>query len=112
MYSEKSEKFKLFWLCPLSGKKTAAGLAFFNETHGDYRLKVDAFRDGKPVFLKITAMSDGVIRYRVEKLGRRKALNGPQRTEIGRGYSDADGSYPIRMEIGPYSKLLVMEQAA
>ena len=111
MYPEKSEKFNLFWLCSQTGKKTPAGVAFFNETQGDYRLKVDALCDYKLIFLKITSMSEGLIRYRVESVGRKGALN-TQRNEIGRGYSDANGSYPIRMEIGPFSKSLIMEQAA
>ena len=111
MYFEKNEKFNLFWLCTQTGKKTPAGVAFFNESQGDYRLKIDALCDDKLIFLKITSMSEGLIRYRVESVGRRGPLN-THRTDIGRGYSDACGSYPIRMEIGPFSKSLIMEQAA
>ena len=110
MYLEKSEKFNLYWLCNQTGKKLPAGVAFFNETQSDYRLKIDAFCDDKLIFLKIVSMSDGLIHYRVESVTRRGSP--PQRAEIGRGQSDACGGYPIFMEVGPFSKVLTMEKSA
>jgi hypothetical protein len=110
LFQEKSEKFNLYWICNQSGRKLPAGVAFFNESQSDYRLKVDALCDDKLVFLKIASMCDGVIRYRVETVARKGGA--PQRVEIGRGHSSPDGAYPIFMELGPFSKTLVMEQSA
>jgi hypothetical protein len=111
LIQENNEKFNLFWLCARTGKKHRAGVAFFNEVHGDYQLKVDALRANKRVFLKITSMSDGVIRYRVDSVDRRGRSNS-QRSEIGRGFSDANGNYPIRMELSSFSNALLMEPSA
>lgn len=52
MTEKKSEKFSLQWLCPLTGRKHPAGVAFFNEEQGDYRLKVDVMPDDKVLYLK------------------------------------------------------------
>lgn len=60
--------------------------------------------------MKITSMSDGVIRYRVETVAR-KGGHGANRVEIGRGHSSAEGAYPVFLELGPFSKTLVMEQS-
>lgn len=110
MTNEKSEKFNLYWLCSQTGKTQPAGVAFFNETQGDYRLKIDAFPDDKLVFLKLTGSSGNVIQYRVETVVKR-AGQVTHRTQIGTGYSKSDSGLPVFMDIGPYSKVLMMELA-
>lgn len=105
----KSEKFRLFWLCNQTGKRHPAGVAFFNEPQGDYRLKIDVMPDDKLLYLKVSSMHESVIQYRVEaavkKLGRVV-----QRVEVGTGHSNVNEGYPIYMDIGPYSRTLVLEQ--
>jgi hypothetical protein len=106
--NQKSEKFNLSWLCPQTGKKTPAGVAFFNETQGDYRLKIDAFPDDKTVCLKPTGTRDGTVYFRVETVVRR-AGQVTHRTQIGSGYAKSESGLPVFMDVGPYSKTLMME---
>jgi len=58
---KKNEKFGLKWICPLTGRKHPAGVAFFNEEQGDYRLKVDVMPDDKVLYLKVSSMADGKV---------------------------------------------------
>lgn len=110
MLDKKSETFNLFWLCNQTGRKHPAGVAFFNEPQGDYRLKIDTMPDEKLIYLKVSSMSDGVIYYRVEAAVK-KAGRITHRSEIGSGHANANDGYPIYMDIGPFSRTLVLEQS-
>lgn len=64
-----------------------------------------------PLYLKATSMHEDKIFYRVEKVCRK----GPQgrfvhRADIGSGSANASDGFPISMDIGPYSKILVLEE--
>ena len=109
MTNKENNKLLLFWLCQLTGKKVSAGVAFFNEPQGDYRLKVDVMPEEKILYLKPTSVHDGKVLYRVEAAVRKEGRV-THRSEIGTGYSNANEGYPIYMDIGPFSRLLVMEQ--
>ena len=98
---------RLYWLCSQSGRRYPAGVAFFNESKGDYRLKVDAFCEEKSVYLKPVSMLDGVVNYRVEATKK----GGQFRAEIGVGHASVNEGYPIYMDIGPYDRTLVLEAA-
>lgn len=106
---QKAEKFSLYWLCDKTGHKLPAGVAFFNEPAGDYRLKIDALPDDKMIYLKFSSSSDGVFYYRVETVVRKNG-HPTHRAQIGNGHSKAETGLPVFMEIGPYSKILMMEQ--
>ncbi len=101
---------RLYWLDNDSGHTVPAGVAFFNSTEGDYRLKVDTFCNEKQVYLKPISMEEGVIHFRVESLVRK--LSGLSiRNEIGTGRATVRDGYPIYMDIGPFSRTLVLEAA-
>lgn len=106
--NKKAEKLVLSWLCTQTGKKIPAGVAFFNETQGDYRLKIDAFPEDKIVYLKPTGARDGNAYYRVETAVRRGGQV-THRAQIGTGYSKTASGLPVFMDVGPYSKTLMME---
>ncbi len=99
---------RLYWVNPKSGRRSNAGVAFYNESKGDYRLKIDTFCDDKVVYLKPVSMMDGVINYRVEATKK----GGQYRSEIGVGHANVDDGYPIYMDIGPFDRTLVLEGAA
>ena len=105
----KSEKLSLYWLCNQTGRKHQAGVAFFNETQGDYRLKIDALPDDKMIFLKLSGASEGVVHYRVETVVKKNGRV-THRTQIGTGYSKSECGFPVFMDIGPYSRTLMLEQ--
>jgi len=87
-----------------------AGVAFYNEPQGDYRLKVDTFPEDKAYYLKPISMTDGVINFRVEAALRKKGVV-LHRAEIGCGHASIESGYPVYMDIGPYSRTLVLEAA-
>ncbi len=105
----KQECFRLYWVCNNSGRRFPAGVAFYNEPKGDYRLKIDVMADDKVIYLKPVSMCDGVIQFRVEAAVR-KGGHVSHRAEIGVGYAKAETGYPIQIELGPYSRQLVLEQ--
>lgn len=111
MLENKVEKFNLFWLCNQTGRKHPAGVAFFNESQSDYRLKIDTMPEDKLIYLKPSSMSDGVVYYRVE-VAVKKAGRTTHRAEIGSGHAKSSDGYPIYMDIGPFSRTLVLEPRA
>ena len=104
----KSERLNLFWLCSQTGRKHPAGVAFFNEDQGDYRLKIDIMPEDKTHFLKAVSASGDVTYYRVEAAVK-KAGRVVHRAEVGSGYAKKEDS-TIYMDIGPFSRTLVLEQ--
>lgn len=101
---------KLYWLAQDSGKRYPAGVAFYNELQGDYRLKVDTFPEDKVIYLKPISMSDGLIHFRVEAAVRKQGVV-LHRAEIGEGHASIESGYPIFMDIGPFVRTLVLEAA-
>ncbi len=105
-----SEKFNLFWMCNQTGKKHPAGVAFYNESQGDYRLKIDVMPEEKVIFLKSYSLCDNVVYYRIEAAVKR-AGKVTHRTEIGTGHSSVDEVSPIVMDLGPFSRNLILERS-
>lgn len=110
MLDQKQETLRLFWLCEKTGKRIPAGVAFYNESENDYRLKIDTMPDDKIIFLKAIGVMQEQIRFRVE-IGVRKLGKVVHRAEIGTGSANVTDGYPVFMEIGPFSKTLVMEKS-
>lgn len=106
--TQKSKRLNLFWLCGQTGRKHPAGVAFFNEEQGDYRLKIDVMPEDKTLFLKATSSSEDTAYYRVEAAVK-KAGRVVHRAQVGSGYAKKDDSV-IYMDIGPFSRTLVLEQ--
>ena len=105
---QKTERLNLYWLCSQTGRKHPAGVAFFNEEQGDYRLKIDVMPDDKTLFLKAVSSNDDVTYYRIEAAVK-KAGRVVHRAEVGSGYAKKEES-TIYMDIGPFSRTLVLEQ--
>lgn len=101
---------KLYWLAQESGKRYPAGVAFYNDSKGDYRLKIDTLCEDKVIYLKPVSMTDGLIHFRVEAAVRKEGVV-LHRAEIGQGHAKVETGYPVFMDIGPYSRTLVLEAA-
>ena len=110
MLTGNCKKFNLSWLCRETGQKHSAGVAFFNQPQGDYRLKIDIFPEERTVYLKAVSLTDGMVHYRVETLIKKNGKLS-HRADIGSGYSNEQDGYPIYMDIGPFQRLLVLEDA-
>lgn len=107
---QKSERLNLYWLCKETGRKHPAGVAFYNDEQSDYRLKVDVMPEDKVFYLKVASTSEDTTFYRVEAAVR-KAGRVIHRAEIGSGYSKQSDPSCVYMDIGPFSRMLVLEIA-
>jgi len=105
---QKSERLNLYWLCEKTGRMHPAGVAFFNEDQGDYRLKIDILPEEKTLFLKAISRSEDATLYRIESAVR-KSGRVVHRAEIGSGYARKNDP-TIYMSVGPFSRTLVLEQ--
>jgi hypothetical protein len=109
--NEKAKCHRLYWLCNLTGRRFPAGVAFYNETKGDYRLCVDTFCENKVIYLKPISVDDDQINFRVESAVRKDGLI-LRRSEIGVGHASVENEFPIYMDIGPFDRTLVLEATA
>lgn len=107
--NQKSQRLQLNWLCSQTGRKQPAGVAFFNQEQGDFRLKVDIMPEDKTLFLKAVSSSDDTTYYRVESAVRKDGRV-VHRAEVGSGYAKKNDSV-VYMDIGPFSRMLVLEQS-
>lgn len=110
MNQENNKCYRLYWLCDETGRRCPAGVAFYNDPQGDYRLKVDVFPEDKVIYLKPMSVEDNVVNYRVEAAIRKNGVV-LHRSEIGTGHASLDDGFPIFMEIGPFTRTLIMEAA-
>lgn len=91
---------------PTHRKKLPAGVAFLTN------LKVTI---GLKSMCEISVLSKSYFHVRRKSSVSSRGCHSQRRpsyppTEIGTGYSNANEGYPIYMDIGPFSRLLVMEQ--
>ncbi len=108
---KKDLKFNLYWIDKETGKQFPAGVAFYHEEKGDYRLKIDAMPDDKLVYLKPTDAKEKDVKYRVDVVLRK---NGEfsRKSLIGTGYSGTNTGKFIFMDLGPFSRSLVLDMGA
>ncbi len=104
---------RLYWLCNQTSRRYPAGVAFYNEANGDYRLSIDTFCENKVVYLKPVSMTEELVNFRVESAIRKKdGIGVHHRAEIGVGHANAEDGFPIYMDIGPFDRTLVLEASA
>ena len=103
-----NKKLELLWIDKQTGQRFPAGAAFFHEDKGEYRLKVDALSDDKMVFLRPVNSENGEVKYRVEVVLKKdgKFL---RHAPIGVGHSSPQTGRYIFMDLGPYSRSLVLD---
>ena len=104
----KNKKLELMWIDKESGKRFPAGAAFYHEDKGEYRLKIDALSDDKLVFLRPSASENGEVKYRVE-VALKKEGKVLRYSPIGVGHSGPQTGRYIFMDLGPYSRSLVLD---
>jgi len=98
---------KLYWVDRGgSQKKIPAGVAFYEEEQGEYRLKIDMYPKVR-YYLKAITTNEDKIYFRVEVLVDTYVV--PQRRVIGEGFCHPKLDRTVFMEIGPHSKYLAME---
>jgi hypothetical protein len=103
----KQKKENLVWVDPQTGETFHAGVAFFFEEFGEYRLVLDAPQT--VLYLRPREVTNGQIFYTVYAA----ILNNGKfshREEVGNGYSSDETDNYIYMKLGRYSnQRLVLE---
>lgn len=108
---EKNKKLELLWIDKESGQRFPAGAAFFHEDKGEYRLKIDAMSDDKLILLRPAKSENDEIKYRVEVVLKK---NGKflRCSPIGMGHSGPQTGRYIFMDLGPFSRSLVLDMGS
>lgn len=104
---KKTKKENLIWMDPQTGEKFHAGVAFYIEEFGEYRLVLDAPRT--VLYLRPREASGNKIDYVVHAP---IDINGKfsHRVEVGYGYSSAETNNHVYMKVGRYMpQRLVLE---
>lgn len=99
--------FQLWWYDIESKTDLPAGVAFYEEKYGEYRLKIDV-HPNTVYFLRPISSQEKNVLYRVEVVIHREG-QAVQRRMIGEGCSSPSTNGNIYIELGPYSKILIME---
>lgn len=105
MKNQKIETFPVYWKNQKTGKSSMAGVAFYNDQLGAYRLKVDIFANRDIYYLKQKALQGDAILFELEKVIENRAGNFIKRSKV----AECVGNKIIEVEIPPYSdyKLVV-----
>ncbi len=98
------ERFYLWWHCPQTQNRDMAGVAYYNEDTGDYRLVLNFFPNND-YFLKFVGGTDDHCRYRLIAVKERQGGGG--RFFQGEGILNKSTGQ-ILIQAAPFSKLLVV----
>lgn len=109
--TQSSETYYLWWLDPTTQKRTQAGVAFYEEGFGEYRLKIDFLSAllEKPgqFYLRSIGTIDNRILFRAEAVVKKNGKYAG-RFPIGDGYSSKETDGEIHIAFGPFEKTLVL----
>lgn len=97
----------LFWMNPITGKRIHAGKAFYDESFGEYRLKIDESSEDKQFYLKPIGVVNNQVRYRIEQVIK-KAGKFHHREEKGDGYSSSATGGEVYLDFSSSMKTLVL----
>ena len=96
----------LWWFDKEEKRYFHAGVAFYDEQYGEYRLKIDIHPENQ-YYLRPILSTGHEIRYRVEVVIK-KGGKFKDRKTIGEGYSNEFTQGDIFMNLGPYTRDLVL----
>ena len=97
---KKNKKEDLVWIDTQTGEKFHAGVAFYIEEFGEYRLILDAPRT--VLYLKPQTANGDEISFAVHAP---IEVNGKHshRVEVGKGYSNDQTNHNVYMKLGRYA---------
>ena len=107
---KKQRKEDLIWIDPETGERFHAGVAFYIEEFGEYRMVLDAPRT--VLYLRPKGSSGDKIEFAVHAP---IDINGKfsHRVEVGHGYSSPETNNNVFMKVGRYMPMrLVLETPA
>ncbi len=103
-----NERFYVWWHCPHTNSREMAGVAYYNEKNGDYRLILNFFPDNHYFVKPMGGEAGRPCRYRLISMKPMKERGG--RTKIftqGEGFLDPS-THEIIMQPAPFFKQLVV----
>lgn len=104
----KNETFSLGWLDPRTNKVNQAGVAFFNETYGEYFLKIDEEPREKNYLLRPYALQGKSVVYRMELVIKDRNGKFLRRQTVGEGFSSTEEAANVYVDYGSKYKRLVL----
>ena len=104
---QQSERFYLFWCDENLKRQVPAGVAFYQDEYGEYRLKIDVISDDKTFYVRATGVQGETATYRVETAIKRNGKFS-HRSLIGSGFRNKETNNDIVMDIGPFARKLVL----
>lgn len=99
-----SDRFYLWWHCPINQSRQMAGVAYYNKQSGDYRLIINFFPDHQ-YFLKCLGGTEESCHYRL--LSVRKRGGKGSRFFQGEGVL-VNSTREIVIQTAPFSKWLIV----
>lgn len=109
LISLKPEPLALWWQQKGSCKRTPAGVAFYQPTLGEYKVKVDLLLNAEVLcFLRLVKGEAGSEKYQLEII-EKCSPNQVRRQVIGEGQRCLRQSSEIKISVPPYSYDLILE---
>ena len=96
----------LYWLNEKTGTRCTAGVAFYSQTHDEYRLKIDFFPETQ-FYLKPIGLYGNKVTYRAE-VAHKKHGRFIGRRSIGMGILTKETTNEIHLELGPFTNKLIL----
>ena len=96
----------LQWENERTGKRYAAGVAFYSDKYDEYRLKVDCFPESQ-FYLKTIGLHSEQVDYRAEIVSKKNGKFAGRRS-IGVGYLNKETKNEIHIELGPFTNKLIL----
>jgi hypothetical protein len=111
LVEKKSEVISLWWMDQKTNTRQKAGVAFYEDKYGEYRLKIDfisAMQDRPShIYLKAVGSENNKVLYRAEALVKKNSRE-VARFSVGEGYSSKETYNEIFVNLGPFEKTLVL----
>lgn len=108
----KAEKAYLWWKDKFTERRIPAGIAFYEEDYGEYRLKIDFLQAvdggaGSQLYLRSIGLTDGRMFFRAEAVLKKNGKYLGRRV-VGEGYSSPETDGEILIDLGPFERTLVL----
>ena len=110
MRNEQSQTFQLWWFDKEEKRHFPAGVAFYEEPYGEYRLKIDIHPNSQ-YYLKAISSIGSKASYQVDVVLKRNGKFKGRRP-VGEGYSNELTKGDIIMNLGPYKRTLILGSEA
>lgn len=102
-----SKPHSLWWENTRTNLRTYAGVAFYDDRFGEFRLRANVFDEGKQLYCRAIQSENEKVAYRVEIV---KKKNGKfwKREKAGEGLLSKETNGEIHLQVPPYESKLIL----